>query len=217
MIKVAIKINSESKRATIASGEKMKVSPEALDSHTVLELLQYKAITKDKNNFIILKDKDDGYAEMLSIRGQGVGTMAGRQQVEVIEGYMSFLRAYLEDSKAIISPFPANTAVQQRYASRMYTKVAKELNQEQDQRTKQQMRTRLRYINDQLQTNVKVEKELFNQEFILLIFGKNVRQLMNNRDNAVRWGGSALILEPMNRKRKEEALFRINNMNTKIR
>lgn len=49
---------------------------EAVPSSSMLELLAYKGITKDSDHFIILREKADGYADMLSIRGQGVRTMS---------------------------------------------------------------------------------------------------------------------------------------------
>lgn len=205
------------KRGNRAKKRNTDRGTEFVDSSPMIKLLGYKGLTPTKDAFIILKDEGDGYADMLTIRGQGVETMAAKQQMFVIEGYMGFLRAFLEDSKVIVSPFPADTSAQQRYSSKMYAAVTDRLRQTTDPKQRRQLQTRLRYINDQLQTNVQVEKELYNQEYILLIFGRNVRQLRDLRDNAIRWGGSSVILSQMDRKHKKEAMFRINNMNSRLR
>lgn len=179
------------------------------------ELLPYKGLTKGKDAFIILKEKDDGFAELLSIRGQNVWTMSGDGQASVIEGFQRFLRTYLEDFKVVIMPFPANTTTQREFTSTLYTKVANQIRQEKNGRKKHMLQTRLRYINDALHTNERVEKELDNKEFILILFGKTVRQLRTNREQAKIWGGNALILEDLTRENKMEVLARLNNMNTR--
>ena len=73
-----------------------------------------------------------------------------------------------------------------------------------------------RYIKDQLSTLKRVEKELFNQDFILILFAKNQRKLRINRDNAINWGGNSVILEKMDLEKKKLVLYRMNNLNTRI-
>ncbi|EFK78717.1 hypothetical protein [Ligilactobacillus salivarius] len=73
-----------------------------------------------------------------------------------------------------------------------------------------------RYIKDQLSTLKRVEKELFNQDFILILFAKNQRELRINRDNAINWGGNSVILEKMDLEKKKLVLYRMNNLNTRI-
>ena len=51
----------------------------------------------------------------------------------------------------------------------------------------------------------------------MIIFGKRKQELRNLRDAVISWGGDSLILEPMDLERKEETLFRINNLNTQIK
>jgi hypothetical protein len=79
------------------------------------------------------------------------------------------------------------------------------------------LRTQLRYIDIKQKQNVAVEKKLVSEEFILIIFGKRKQELRNLRDAVISWGGDSLILEPMDLERKEETLFRINNLNTQIK
>ena len=61
-----------------------------------------------------------------------------------------------------------------------------------------------------------MEKELFNQDFILILFAKNQRELRINRDNAINWGGNSVILEKMDLEKKKLVLYRMNNLNTRI-
>lgn len=180
----------------------------------MIDFLPYKSITKDRNHFIILKDQDDGFADILSIRGQGVNSMSYREQDAIVEGFVTFLKTALEDMKVIISPFPADTSKQQEHSTRMYNQVNQELSQTKDPRRRRQLRTRLRYISDQIHMNGEVEDQLFNEEYLLVVFGKHQKELINNRENVIRWGGNALILEPISLERKQAILTRINNMNT---
>lgn len=183
----------------------------------MIELLPYKAITNDVDHFIVLKDKDDGYADMLSIRGQGVGTMSAPEQLRIIDGFHSFLQTALDSMKIIISPFPVDTSEQQRYWGHRYVKVMKQVQAASDPRRKQQLRTQLRYIRVKQRQNVDVEKKLVSEEFILVLFGKRKIDLRNLREACKSWGGKSLILEDMSKRKKEEALFRINNLNTQIK
>ena len=139
----------------------------------IIDLINYKGFTQNSDHFLILKDSDDGYAEFLTIRGQGLGTLSFNQQKEVIEGYHQFLSMYLEDFQIMISPFPTNTSVQRVNVLHRYNKVTSLIANESKPRRKHQLLMQQRYIKDQLSTLKRVEKELFNQDFILILFAKN--------------------------------------------
>lgn len=190
---------------------------ENVPSATMLELLAYRGFTKDADHFIVLREKADGYADLLNIRGQGVGTMSGREQQQIIDGFHHFLQTAVDDMKIIISPFPVDASKQKSYWQSRYVKVLKAVQRETDPRRRQQLRTQLRYIDIKQKQNVAVEKKLVSEEFILIIFGKRKQELRNLRDAVISWGGDSLILEPMDLERKEETLFRINNLNTQIK
>ena len=74
----------------------------------MMNLLAYKAITDDPEHFLALKEKEDGYADLLNIRGLGVGTMAQREANIVLDDFYHFLQAALSDVKFIICPFPVD-------------------------------------------------------------------------------------------------------------
>ncbi len=190
---------------------------EATPSSSMLELLAYKGITKDSDHFIILREKADGYADMLSIRGQGVRTMSIREQDQIIDGFHHFLQTAIDDMKIIISPFPVDASKQKSYWQSRYIKVMNDLKRETDIRRKRQLQTQLHYIENKQWENDQVEKKLVSEEFILLIFGKRPVELRNLRDAVISWGGDALVMEPLSLERKKETLFRINNLNTKIK
>lgn len=181
------------------------------------DLLAYKAITKDDDHFLVLKEEADGYADLLSIRGQGVGTMSYNEQQNIIEGFHHFLSAALEDMKIIISPFPVDTSHQRRFWGQRYTTVADQLKQATNQRRRQQLQTQLRYISSRQRQNVAVEKALVSEEFILVIFGKRKIDLRNEREAVIAWGGKALVMETLPLEKKEEILTRINNLNTRVK
>lgn len=185
-------------------------------SAPIIDLIGYKGFTQNSDHFLILKDSDDGYAEFLTIRGQGLGALSFNQQKAVIEGYHQFLSIYLEDFQIMISPFPTNTSVQRVNVLHRYNKVTSLIANESKPRRKHQLLMQQRYIKDQLSTLKRVEKELFNQDFILILFAKNQRELRINRDNAINWGGNSVILEKMDLEKKKLVLYRMNNLNTRI-
>lgn len=181
------------------------------------DLLAYKAITKDQDHFLVLKDESDGYAELLSIRGQGVGTMSLPQQASILEGFHHFLQAALDDMKIIISPFPIDTTEQQSYWGTRYGIVANAVRRESNPRRKLQLQTQLRYIRVKQRQNLAVEKALISEEFVLILFGKRKIDLRNKREAVMAWGGKSLVMEPLSLKKKKEVLYRINNLNTSIK
>ena len=188
-------------------GEKLAYTP-------MMNLLAYKAITDDPEHFLALKEKEDGYADLLNIRGLGVGTMAQREANIVLDDFYHFLQAALSDMKFIICPFPVDTTEQKIYWGKRYNRTNIAISQETDPRRKHQLMTQLKYIHQTQRRNMLVENQLISEDFFLLLFGKTKTILRNNRNAAMNWGGSALFLEPLSKKRKEEVLTRINNLNT---
>ncbi|MGY0225732.1 hypothetical protein ACW188_00120, partial [Limosilactobacillus fermentum] len=87
---------------------------------------------------------------------------------------------------------------------------------EQNSRRRLQLQTQQRYIRDKQRTNIEVEKQLVSEEFIIVLFGKDKHTLRQNRQAAIQYGGS-LILEEISLEKKEETLFRINNLNTRVK
>lgn len=183
---------------------------------SMLDFLPYKGFTQDSDHFLILSDEDDGYAELLNIQGQGISTMSLAQQELVLEGFQNFLRTALDDMKVIISPFPADTSPQQTYHTKRYQKLMQEIRRVSDPRRQEQLRAQIRYTEDQRNTAIQVEKQLYNEEFILMIFSKSRKDLRNIRENFIRWGGKSLIFQPLSLEKKEATLYRINNLNTRI-
>lgn len=188
-----------------------------MDFAPMTELLGYKGLTDDRDHFIKLKQSEDGYAELLTVQGQGIATMSPRHQMSLITGFQDFLRAMIDDAKFIISPFPADTSEQRAYTSHLISVVNRQMKQATNKRIYHQLATRRHYLQNQLQRLIQVEKQLSNQEFICVLFSHHRRDLRTLRDNAISWGGNAVILDKIPVKKKEEILFRINNLNTRIR
>ncbi len=132
----------------------------------------------------------------------------------VLDDFYHFLQAALSDMKFIICPFPVDTTEQKIYWGKRYNRTNIAISQETDPRRKHQLMTQLKYIHQTQRRNMLVENQLISEDFFLLLFGKTKTILRNNRNAAMNWGGSALFLEPLSKKRKEEVLTRINNLNT---
>jgi hypothetical protein len=183
----------------------------------MMDLLAYKQITNDPDHLIQLKESQDGWADLLTVRGQGVGTMSMNQQGNLIQGFYHFLQAYLEDVTFIISPFPVDTGRQQAFWGRRYERITQQIAREQNPRRRLQLQMQQRYIRDKQRTNIEVEKQLVSEEFIIVLFGKDKHTLRQNRQAAIQYGGSSLILEEISLEKKEETLFQINNLNTRVK
>lgn len=184
---------------------------DALNLEVITKLVGYRGLTHDRYAYLRLADDADGYVEMMSVRGQDVGSLPPDDSVAIIGQYQDFLRRYVEATKIFVSPFPVDTSQQRGYWTRQYIKLNKELRSIDDPAIAKQLSTRIQFISDRIEQTHVVEQELFNQEYIMFFFGKTTRQLTDLISNAKSWGGCAVILEPISRKRKEEIVTRINN------
>ena len=190
---------------------------QALASASMLKLFNYKAITDDPDHLIAAKDKNDGFMDVLSIQGQGVGTMAWNQQNMIVDDFLRFLRGYLPDIDFIITPFPIDTSSQKSFWGRRYMRIMNLIQQTSDPNRLRQLQTQRKYIQVKQQQNVSVEEQLSSEEFFLVIFGKTKESIRDRRDTAMNLGGSALIMQHLSLNKKEELLFKINNLNTEIK
>lgn len=190
---------------------------QALASASMLKLFNYKAITDDPDHLIAAKDKNDGFMDVLSIQGQGVGTMAWNQQNMIVDDFLRFLRGYLPDIDFIITPFPIDTSSQKSFWGRRYMRIMNLIQQTSDPNRLRQLQTQRKYIQIKQQQNVSVEEQLSSEEFFLVIFGKTKESIRDRRDTAMNLGGSALIMQQLSLNKKEELLFKINNLNTEIK
>ncbi len=119
---------------------------------------------------------------------------------------------FLPDHKYLITPFPIDTSTQKTFWGQRYIKVSDQLRHETNPIKARQLQTQLRYIKVKQEQNILVE-----QEFFLIIFGKDKESIREERDSALNTGGIALIMNQLTLAKKKEILFRINNLNTEIK
>lgn len=195
-----------------------------LDKKTsALELLPYKRMT-DHNQFVNTYDQLE---EFYLIRGKALRNTSTQEGMNLISDFRRFAKTYVDDVKIIVSMYPTETFEQQRYFMFKSKKALAEIDKlertigkfqaqgnmemvrELQHRIKQ-LRLQNHYIkNIYLQNEENVSKFLKNQEYLMVIYGDDLKDIRNKVDNIKRWSGNALELIPISpdKKVKKVATF----------
>ncbi|NBH42122.1 hypothetical protein D3Z31_11300, partial [Lactobacillus murinus] len=67
-----------------------------------------------------------------------------------------------------------------------------------------------------IKTELMIQKQIYNSEFILFLYGKTVRELDDLVAKAMSYGNQDFVPKVISRSKKEQILEQINNMNEKI-
>ncbi|MCR1897179.1 hypothetical protein NSA02_10220 [Ligilactobacillus murinus] len=61
-----------------------------------------------------------------------------------------------------------------------------------------------------------IQKQIYNSEFILFLYGKTVKELDDLVSKVMSYGNQDFVPKVISRSKKEQILEQINNMNEKI-
>lgn len=142
-----------------------------------------------------------GYLDILQIESIDIKSMSDVEYNTYILSFTNLLKVYSEDIKIISMNYPADTSRQQQYLNK---KISKCTNPNHMKFLKHRMK--------QLQT---IESQRTNREFFLMIFGKDDKEMINNRDLALSSNRELEVFE-IDVEKKIKVLRKINNMNSSI-
>ncbi|WP_413628342.1 hypothetical protein R4B61_07480 (plasmid) [Fructilactobacillus vespulae] len=195
--------------------DKTKVKKEKRNKkRTIIDLMGYKKITSDNHHYLCLKDGT--YCNLLKVPGIGLDSYPNSEYMDITDGFTSFLRQYVYDITFITTQFPASTQEQQIYWNQKLFKAQSDLQKTRDQKERTKLQIKIRYIKESLSVTRNVEQQLENQEYIVLIFAKNPRELNMKCQDIKQYGGKYIQFQDMDLKRKQQLLFKINNMNAPL-
>ena len=235
----------ENRQATLAVSPKDAVTGKEAQSEyarkakhfkSITQILGYKAITNDKNHFLVCKDRFNrtiGLAEILKVRGAGISGMSEDVKNVIIQNYWTFLRQFPNDINFIALPLPNDTKAQQRvWEQQLANCQSKVLNETLSETELIQTKARIELIKEDLNELKNVGLFLINQGFFMIIlqsmsqnnanvetgelkniFKQTSNELRRKVDEAfsIDRAYPALNLVKISREKKEELLKRINN------
>ena len=85
-----------------------------------------------------------------------------------------------------------------------------------DQRIRDQLLDQKQILEQNIKTEVQIQKEIYNSEFLLFLFGQTIKELDDIVQKSMNYGNQDFVPKMITRKKKEEVLEQINNMNGKV-
>lgn len=182
----------------------------------MVNLLDYKGLTKDKYAFLEFKNKL-GFAELAGLRGKGVGHLTTAQVKSLIASAHQFFCSYVDDLKFIIQSFSADTREQYNAWLKTKTDINQTLLYEKDRQRRSLLQNRLRAVDEQLYRQKIAEEKFPSQEYFVLIYGKTEKNVLDNINDFRRFGedtAQPFVYQPLSRQKKEQVIFKVNNPHT---
>ncbi|MEY8736923.1 hypothetical protein AB9M75_06725, partial [Lactobacillus sp. AN1001] len=94
--------------------------------------------------------------------------------------------------------------------------VRSQLKKTTDPRLQAQLRDKKNILEQNIKTEVLIQKQIYNSEFILFLYGKTVKELDDIVNKAMNYGNQDFVPKMITRDKKEKILEQINNMNEKV-
>lgn len=147
---------------------------------SVLQYMGYKGLTRDRYNFIVLKVK--GYAEMVLLHGRGVKNLTNAASNQVIDDAGSFFRDQQIGSNISFRTysFKVSTKSQQEFWVNEIKKINSLIQTTDDIRKKYQLQRRLALVQEELHKQESAEIEIWNREYLMMVFANTKEELIDN-------------------------------------
>ncbi|MCR1952913.1 hypothetical protein NSA50_18075 [Clostridium sp. DSM 100503] len=170
--------------------EDKKVFKETKDNLSIISLSEY-GYFKTKT----------GYLDVLQIESIDIKSMNEVEYHTYILSFTNLLQSYIEDMKIIAMNYPADTTRQQKYLSK---KIAQCNNANQ-----------MKFLEHRMKQLKTIEEKRTNREFFLMIFAKDEKEMLNNKEVALSSNRELQVFE-IDIEKKIKILKKLNNMNSKV-
>ncbi|GKT03957.1 hypothetical protein [Furfurilactobacillus entadae] len=192
-----------------------KMEPESKSKvANIWQYLNYKALVGPKHYLAL--QHEYGYAELLTIRGQDLDSLSNQERIKKLNEFADFEGSNLEDQQIIFTKFPTDTLSQQGYWGRLYARLLNEFDATTDPRRRRSLKRRQMMVMDAINTEKTIADQLFNLEFVLVIFSKRLSELDSLVSRAKQTGGETVILDDMTVAEKERLCHTMHNLNTEL-
>lgn len=147
---------------------------------SILQYMGYKGLTRDRYNFIVLKVR--GYAEMVLLHGRGVKNLTNAASNQVVDDAGKFFRDQQTGSNISFRTysFKVSTKSQQYFWGSEIKKLNALIQNTEDKRKKYQLQRRLSLVQEELSKQESAEIEIWNREYLMLVFANTKEELIDS-------------------------------------
>ncbi|CAM2078665.1 MAG: hypothetical protein NSGCLCUN01_02866 [uncultured Clostridium sp.] len=207
--KVKRESKKEQKKLKKEEKEKMKIQKKQEKEEQKKLVAEDKKVfreTKDLLSIISLSEygyfkTKTGFLDILQIESIDIKSMNDVEYNTYILSFTNLLQSYTEDMKIISMNYPADTSIQQKYLSK---KIAECNNTNQ-----------MKFLEHRMKQLKTIEDKRTNREFFLMIFAKDDKEMINNKELALSSNRELQVFE-MDIEKKIKILKKLNNMNSKV-
>lgn len=180
-----------------------------------LKIAPYKKIMDNRGRYIELAN-DRGYLQLLEIQGKDILNLGHEEQQITLLNYHNWLIQFQYDLEIYSTKLPTDTTRQVRYLTSCLNRTKAKLKKTNNQRVRAQLQDQKQILEQNIKTELMIQKQIYNSEFILFLYGKTVRELDDLVAKAMSYGNQDFVPKVISRIKKEQILEQINNMNEKI-
>ncbi|MHB9953177.1 hypothetical protein [Ligilactobacillus murinus] len=180
-----------------------------------LKIAPYKKIMDNRGRYIELAN-DRGYLQLLEIQGKDILNLGHEEQQITLLNYHNWLIQFQYDLEIYSTKLPTDTTRQVRYLTSCLNRTKAKLKKTNNQRVRAQLQDQKQILEQNIKTELMIQKQIYNSEFILFLYGKTVRELDDLVAKAMSYGNQDFVPKVISRSKKEQILEQINNMSEKI-
>ena len=180
-----------------------------------LKIAPYKKIMDNRGRYIELAN-DRGYLQLLEIQGKDILNLGHEEQQITLLNYHNWLIQFQYDLEIYSTKLPTDTTRQVRYLTSCLNRTKAKLKKTNNQRVRAQLQDQKQILEQNIKTELMIQKQIYNSEFILFLYGQTVNELDDLVGKAMSYGNQDFVPKVISRSKKEQILEQINNMNEKI-
>ena len=198
-----------------AHRSKKEYKQEYFDIHSCIDLLDVKAIMKNPQEYIKLVDF--GYLQFMELPGKDLGSLSYVEVNRTIQNFEKWLSEFNTDIQFEVTTLPTNTDAQRMHQRHWLSKVRQEKSQlSPNSKRYLQLEDREKLLQEQIQVEESIQKEIYNTEFILWLFAPTTSELDELVRKAKSYGNNDFVPQEITHLKKVQIITQYNNMNEKL-
>jgi len=193
---------SKKEKAELKQKKKQQKIEEKLKKNEDKKVINY--IT-EKLPFIDVTENDefemkDEYLEIFEINAKDISSMNEDEIQMHILAWGNFIRNYGLDHKIVEMTFPVSTSNQISFLEKRKEIIKSDI--------------ALQILNEKIFELQKIHENRYNNEFYLLIFAEDLKELHTNKERVLDLQNNYFSVKKLSLEKKIKILFKLNNMNT---
>lgn len=179
---------------------------------SMLKIIPYKDI--DYTNQVLI-DRHDCYQSFLKVRTTDLETMNIQNLSSWMEQLSMMCRLYIPSFKIMSLTYSTETMEQQLFWQKKYQQNLQKLQNSTTEKEKEVLSMQNNLIKENMNRVVWVEQNLNELAFFIIVYGKEINEVLKNRTDMIRYGGTHFHLRILSGEELEKISFRLQNMMSK--